>query len=359
MRCRSCGKEVADEASACPSCGTLFPAVHIAALAGADPDPTPAWPADRAANPPAEEATTKVGDPSETAASRFRPGTILADRYRVSCLLGTGAMGEIYRAQDLTLGLPMALKFLPEAQEKNEDRTARLLSEVKIARQVSHPNVCRVYDVSEADGHPFLSMEYIDSENLATLLRRFGRPPPDRAIEVGCEIADGLAAVHREGILHRDLKPANLMIDSHRRVRITDFGIAALAESIHGAEISVGTPLHGSGAACRRGGHGAERPLGLRSGALRDLHRSAGTLRRISGRAAGGSFEPGGGPRSGGGKADPELPGGESSPAPLLGRGRWRQPWRARGTGDVQRDGRRRCRGGRHPAWRCRDAATG
>ena len=151
----------------------------------------------------------------------------------------------------------MALKFLPEVMETDEDRLERFLDEVRVARQVSHPSVCRVYDVGEVDGHPFLSMEYIDGEDLSSLLRRIGRLPPAKAIEIGREVAGGLAAIHREGILHRDLKPANLMIDGQGRARITDFGIAALAESIHGVEVRVGTPAYmaqGLGSAREGGG---------------------------------------------------------------------------------------------------------
>ena len=180
----------------------------------------------------------------EVEESRFLPGAVLAGRYRIVSLLGRGGMGEVYRADDLKLGQPVALKMLPGALEKDEERLARLLGEVKIARQVSHPNVCRIFDAGEADGHHFLSMEYIDGENLQSLLRRIGRLPHDKAAEIGTEIASGLAAVHEQGILHRDLKPANLMIDGRGRARITDFGIAGLARSIRGAEVSVGTPAY-------------------------------------------------------------------------------------------------------------------
>ncbi len=254
MHCRFCGSEVTDAADACPSCGTLFPALAVDAFEGADLDRTPESPnglpgdlaaaAPTAQRPAGESATEIGGGPPEIEASRFLPGSVLAERYRIVSLLGKGAMGEVYRADDLKLAMPVALKFLPEAQEHDQGRMARFLGEVKIARQVTHPNVCRVFDVGEVDGHPFLSMEYIDGEDLASLLRRIGRLPGAKAAELGREMAGGLAAVHREGILHRDLKPANLMIDGRGRARITDFGIAGLAESIHGAEVSVGTPAY-------------------------------------------------------------------------------------------------------------------
>src|SRR5437868_2715471 len=102
----------------------------------------------------------------------FTPGTILADRYRIIGLLGRGGMGEVYRADDLKLGQPVALKFLPESIDRDPARLTQLHTEVRLARQVSHPNVCRVYDVGEFEGHTFLSMEYVDGGELSSLLRR-------------------------------------------------------------------------------------------------------------------------------------------------------------------------------------------
>ena len=115
---------------------------------------------------------------------------------------------------------------------------------MKIARKVSHPNVCRVYDISEADGRPFLSMEYVDGEDLATLLRRIGRLPADKALEVARKVCAGLAAAHDKGVLHRDLKPANVMLDGRGNVMITDFGLAAFAEQIAAGDVRSGTPAY-------------------------------------------------------------------------------------------------------------------
>jgi serine/threonine-protein kinase len=113
---------------------------------------------------------------------------------------------------------------------------------VRIARQVSHPNVCRVYDLGEADGHHFLSMEFVDGDDLASLLKKVGRLPGERAVSIARQLCAGLHAAHEQGILHRDLKPHNVMIDPDGRVRITDFGLAGLADGIAGAEILSGTP---------------------------------------------------------------------------------------------------------------------
>ena len=172
---------------------------------------------------------------------RFGPGTILDNRYRIIGLLGKGGMGEVYRADDLRLGQPVALKFLPAALATDAKRLAQLHNEVRTARQVSHANVCRVYDIGDVNGQLFLTMEYVDGEDLAASLRRVGRFPEDRALELARQICAGLAAAHDRGVIHRDLKPANIMIDSSGRARIMDFGLAA-AEAVE--DIRVGTPAY-------------------------------------------------------------------------------------------------------------------
>ena len=176
--------------------------------------------------------------------TRFIPGTILAERYRVIGQLGRGGMGEVYRADDLKLGQPVALKFLPERLSKDAAMLERFHREVRTARKVSHPNVCRVFDIGEVDGQQFLSMEYIDGEDLSSLLRRIGRLPEDKATEIARQLCAGLAAAHEEGVLHRDLKPANIMIDGRGRARITDFGLAGLSDEFRGNEIRSGTPAY-------------------------------------------------------------------------------------------------------------------
>jgi hypothetical protein len=121
---------------------------------------------------------------------------------------------------------------------------ARFHSEVRIARQVSHPNVCRVFDIGDADGVPFLTMEYVDGEDLSSLIRRIGRLSPDKAVEIARQTCAGLAAAHERGVIHRDLKPANLMLDSAGRIRITDFGLASIAASIEASDVRAGTPAY-------------------------------------------------------------------------------------------------------------------
>ena len=222
----------------------------------------------QAISPPASSSTPDEG--------RFVPGTLVAGRYRIISLLGRGGMGEVYRATDLTLAQPVALKFLPDTGADDQRALERFHNEVRIARQVSHPNVCRVYDVGEADGMPYISMEYVDGEDLASLLQRIGRLPADKALEIARKICAGVAAAHDKGVIHRDLKPANIMLDGRGNVVIMDFGLAGRgrpAARRRSAQRHAG--LHGAGAVARRRGHRQERHLRAGHGALRNLYRQA------------------------------------------------------------------------------------
>ena len=113
---------------------------------------------------------------------------------------------------------------------------------MRIARRISHPNVCRVYDIGQTENQVFLSMEYVDGEDLSSLLRRIGRLPSDKAIEIARKICAGLAAAHDKGVLHRDLKPANIMLDGRGEVLIMDFGLAGVAHEIE--DVRSGTPAY-------------------------------------------------------------------------------------------------------------------
>jgi serine/threonine protein kinase len=198
MVCAVCGSERRPDTVACGVCGASPEAPTVAAASSPQP----------VASSPTPQRSQRAGSGIDHGA--FTPGTLLAARYRIVGLLGRGGMGEVYRADDLTLGQPVALKFL-----SGDDPTlaARLRGETRTARQVSHPNVCRVHDVAEWDGRPFVSMEYVDGEDLASLLRRIGRLSPDKAVEIIRQVCAGLAAAHDRGVLHRDLKPANVMLD--------------------------------------------------------------------------------------------------------------------------------------------------
>ncbi len=236
-RCAHCGEEIAEAARFCQGCGE-----PCASVSDMPTEPAkPATPAKRAGTTPSGAARTPSG--SLTDVGSFAPGEVLAERYRIIALLGRGGMGEVYRADDLKLGQAVALKFLPQSMAEDESTLGRFRAEVRNARQVSHPNVCRVYDLGEAAGRPFLSMEFVDGEDLASLLKRIGRLPPAKALEIARQLCAGLAAAHDKGLIHRDLKPSNIMIDGQGRARITDFGIAARPEEAADGQI-VGTPAY-------------------------------------------------------------------------------------------------------------------
>jgi len=262
MYCSSCGAQVSSTGRFCSTCGgaldlNVAPTIDSNDLSAeqetiAPPGPpaTPRKPtsAPTPSRPPRTPSSGGVGvkltssDP--IGGGRFTPGQMIAERYRIVAIAGRGGMGEVYRAEDLKLGQVVAIKFLPESLSQDAATLARFHSEVRIARQVSHPNVCRVFDIGDADGTPFLSMEYVDGEDLASVVRRIGRLSPDKATEVARQICAGLAAAHERGVVHRDLKPANVMLDGAGKIRITDFGLAGIAASIQGADIRAGTPAY-------------------------------------------------------------------------------------------------------------------
>jgi hypothetical protein len=247
MKCPKCQSEVPDSGKFCLQCGAAMDIGTTPTILASDvtSDQPPV------VTPRTTPRAVKGADPSDSASSsgrtgkgRFVAGTVLAGRYRIVTALGKGGMGEVYRAEDLTLQQEVALKFLPAELTNDPAALERFHQEVRIARQVSHPNVCRVFDIGAAEGVPFLTMEYVDGEDLSVLLRRIGRFPEDKGLEIARQICAGLAAAHEQGLLHRDLKPANVMLDGRGRVRISDFGLASIAGEVHGADVRAGTPAY-------------------------------------------------------------------------------------------------------------------
>ena len=180
------------------------------------------------------------GDP-DPADAGFAAGEVFARRYRMIARLGRGGMGDVWRADDLVLNTPVALKLLYSSEPGDR---ARILNEVRVARQITHPAICRVFDVGEAAGGiVFYSMELVTGEDLDAFVRRVGRLPSERVVEIARQLCDGLAAAHAQGVLHRDLKPANVLIDNDGHVRITDFGIATSRTDATGHTLA-GTPAY-------------------------------------------------------------------------------------------------------------------
>ena len=210
---------------------------EVSASRGRDDAATAALPASRV-SPTAKES----GLPSPH--DSLEPGRMLGNRFRIVSLLGKGGMGAVYRADDLELGRPVAIKLVVDRTVGRDSWMTRLRSEVRTAQQVTHPNVCRVHDIAEADGRTFLFMEFVEGDDLSAVLRRLGRPNRAKAVEIARQICHGLAAAHDKGVLHRDLKPANVMIDGRGQVRITDFGLAGFVDELDDAEAIVGTPAY-------------------------------------------------------------------------------------------------------------------
>ena len=151
-------------------------------------------------------------------------------RYRVDHVLGSGGMALVYQARDEELDRPVAIKVLADNLAADEAFRKRFLREARLAAQLAHPNVVQVYDSGEADGRPYIVMEYVDGETLAELLSRRGRLPPAEAVELALQVCAGLEHAHRAGLVHRDIKPQNVLIRDDGTVKIVDFGIARSAQ---------------------------------------------------------------------------------------------------------------------------------
>jgi serine/threonine-protein kinase len=203
---------------------------------------------------PELDATVLVeGDQTNPSAQRGASGLLtspvlgaemLADRYEILGLLGSGGMGAVYKARDVSLGELIALKVLRPELSDDASMHLRFRQEVKLARRVTHPNVARTFDFGEHGSHKFLTMELIVGASLGTTLHEHGAPSLARVIEVAVAVAQGLGAAHAAGVVHRDLKPDNVLLGDDGRILITDFGIARMRDPVvHEGATTVGAPL--------------------------------------------------------------------------------------------------------------------
>jgi len=167
----------------------------------------------------------------ETPKEELTRGTTLANRYEIIEELGKGGMGRVYRAEDTKLKQEVALKLIKPEIAKDKKTIERFRNELKIARMIAHKNVCRMFDLGEAEGAYFITMEYVRGEDLRNSIRRFGQLPIGKSISIAKKICEGLAEAHRLGVVHRDLKSSNIMIDEEGNARIMDFGIARSLET--------------------------------------------------------------------------------------------------------------------------------
>src|SRR5271154_414033 len=159
------------------------------------------------------------------------PGTLLGTRYEIVQILGQGGMGAVYKANDLELDRIVAVKVIRPELGAQPEILQRFKQELILARQITHRNVIRIFDLSEANGIKFITMEFIEGQDLRSLITEKGRVSFDEAVRIIEQVCLALDAAHSEGVVHRDLKPQNIMLDKQGRASVMDFGIARSVES--------------------------------------------------------------------------------------------------------------------------------
>jgi serine/threonine protein kinase len=215
-KCAKCHHENPDDTLFCGKCGTQFP------------------------GPGKIEVTETIETPRE----ELTRGATFASRYEIIEELGKGGMGRVYRVEDTKLKQEVALKLIKPEVARDKKTIERFRNELKTARMIAHKNVCRMFDLGEAEGAHFITMEYVRGDDLKSLIRKMGQLSAGQVITIAKQVCDGLAEAHRLGVVHRDLKPQNVMIDTDGSARIMDFGIARSLEAkgITGAGMMIGTP---------------------------------------------------------------------------------------------------------------------
>ncbi|HEX5191119.1 MAG TPA: serine/threonine-protein kinase, partial [Streptosporangiaceae bacterium] len=202
------------------------------------------------------------------------PGRVIAGRYRLLSMLGSGGMGTVWRAEDELLGRMVAVKEVapPTDATSDEGRTLRerTLHEARIAARLAHQNVVTVYDVAEDGGRPWIVMELVDARSLRDIVEHTGPLTPRQTAEIGCQLLSALRAAHALGIVHRDVKPGNVLIDDDGRAVLADFGIARTLDSptVTRSGVIVGSPAYTA----------PERARGERGGPASDLWALGATL---------------------------------------------------------------------------------
>jgi eukaryotic-like serine/threonine-protein kinase len=194
--------------------------------------------------PSLKDIHPEVTETLQTPVKELTTGSTFALRYQIIEELGKGGMGKVYKVFDKEIEAKIALKLIKPEVAADKTTIERFRNELKIARDISHKNICRMYDLGKEAGNYFITMEYVQGEDLKRLIRKMGQLSPGQAISIGKQICEGLAEAHRLGVVHRDLKPQNIMVDEDGNARIMDFGIARsiMAKGITGAGVMIGTP---------------------------------------------------------------------------------------------------------------------
>ena len=225
MECPVCAAQNSDSASLCSRCHTPLPDLDSQETlneAGTLVEDWSVASASKASKAPIPTSTMATGELS--------PGTVLDGRYEILQLIGRGGMGAVYKAHDKELERFVALKLIRPDLARNPEMVRRFKLELILARQVTHRNVIRIFDLGQAGGIKFITMDFVDGHDLRALLKEKGKFPPAEAARVMLQICRALEAAHGEHVIHRDLKPQNIMLDGKGRVYVMDFGIA---RSVH------------------------------------------------------------------------------------------------------------------------------
>jgi serine/threonine protein kinase/Flp pilus assembly protein TadD len=261
MICPRCHASNPDDAPSCTQCGTVFPALdEDNAMAGKRREGSAASPVapspdvapggadsptldddqaivpkrrDSSAVPPVAQKPAAAGvlSPPPSSGSGFpAPGAELGARYRIETRLGEGGMGTVYKAYDKELDRLVALKLVRPDLTAHPAVMQRFKQELLLASKISHKNILRIHDLGEVAGVKFITMAYVDGDDLSCLLKKDGRMPVDRAVKIVRQLCDGLSAAHAEGVMHRDLKPQNILLDKAGVPYISDFGLAKSLE---------------------------------------------------------------------------------------------------------------------------------
>lgn len=219
MQCPHCKTNNSPNSVRCSNCGTVFPQAD-ATLAGTNIGVAEAW--------TAPVGTTVIQQ--LVASAPIAPGAVLAGRYEILQLLGQGGMGAVYKARDNELDRLVAVKLVRPEYSSHPEILRRFKQELILARAVTHRNVVRIFDLGQADGLKFITMEYVEGRDLRSVLHEKGKLTPSEAVTVMLQVCRALDAAHAEGVVHRDLKPQNIMLDAQNRVYVMDFGIARSSE---------------------------------------------------------------------------------------------------------------------------------
>src|SRR5215471_15304833 len=248
MRCPACNRENPSGASRCESCGATLP-VSVAApasLAGGESPtitalPVTAWSEPVTSNAFGATMARRAG------AGELGVGTLLGDRYEILALLGEGGMGAVYKAKDREVGHLVALKVIRPELANQQDILQRFKQELILARQITHKNVVRIFDLGQAEGVKFITMEFVEGRDLHSLLKEGRVFTLNEKVRIIQQVCRALEAAHAEGVVHRDLKPHNIMVEESGRIVVMDFGIARSMEGTAGQTSTgalLGTPAY-------------------------------------------------------------------------------------------------------------------